>query len=378
MNEESLQARAETTLFYPLEGGAVVYDEIHRELFGLNASAAYVWLCLKHGLRKNLIENEFAAAFEVSRDAAERSVNEAFQAFAVFTPPVISEHTGKFGIRPFLLNEPPTTTYVHMGRPIRLAAPAEAAAVADKLLTGCKVAETDMPEGPGLEIKIEAAGGGWRITSSIRDTQSLSHQDLIVELEQLIVHFAVFARNRLLAFHAGSSSLGRSSILLTAPSGSGKTTMSATLAANGWQYGSDELTLFEGDAWRNLPLPPCIKHTSYSTIETQWPILREEPEWNRYGRRVKFLPLAVESRELNVTTVVFPRYSPESVTALEYLAPMDGLARLLAGCVYISDDFKRESVEKLLAWHTRTRYVAMSYSDSIVAVGLLGNEIYIR
>ena len=48
-----------------------------------------------------------------------------------------------------------------------------------------------------------------------------------------------------------------------------------------------------------------------------------------------------------------------------------GLQRLLANCVFVPLEFRREDVAKLLQWHQGQRYFDLFFNDNDTAVGLL-------
>ena len=229
---------------------------------------------------------------------------------------------------------------------------------------------------PALAIEVVPADGRYRLSRGGEHLGAVEERGLVAEIEKLIFEELVPGTPHFLAFHAALLKKFGQSVLFPAPSGSGKTTLSAALTKRGWSYGSDEMALLNRDLmWRGLPLPPCVKSGNYRLVEGWHPALGDAPEHDRYGRKVKYLPVAVEAFFEPVDTVVFPRFDPGAETRLEPVDPFEGLIKLLGLCVYVPLGFGNDDVERLLRWHESVKYYALSFRDPMEAAALLEKDL---
>lgn len=127
----------------------------------------------------------------------------------------------------------------------------------------------------------------------------------------LIVHAAVLEKNG-------------QAVVMPAPPGSGKSTLCAALAMEGWRLFSDELTLFDlqtGWVWP-MPRPVGLKNQSIDLVRQRYPhaVLGRVSQDTLKGS-VAHLQPSVDSvdRQHNacpVAWVIFPQYLPAAETTL--------------------------------------------------------------
>ena len=356
----------------------MVYDAQGKRLFALNAAAAFVWLSFSEGASRDETGWELAVAFGLGDDQVKQWLDLALTSFEQVGFHESAADELHFDGRPQSTVIPPADAaginYGLLGRTVRIDAPDEVRDMLDSMLGGMR-RSTASGDGtrPDLALEIRPAKGGYQLFNSGELLATADRRRLTSEVEQAIFQNILPQASHFLAFHAAFLKRHRKTLLFPAPSGSGKTTLSAVLAREGWSYGSDEMALLDRDLmFRGLPFPPCIKAENYPLIEAWHPALRDAPEHDRFGRRVKFLPLEAEEFREPVTTVVFPRYDPAAATELDPVEPLAGLARLLTLCVYVPPSFEEADVARLLEWHGRASYFTLSFHDPVEAVALLG------
>ena len=359
--------------FHSIDGGAVIYDPSAKRLFALNAAAAMIWQAVKAGNGRLSIRMELASAFNLVDDEAENWIERALSSFGGTFPQDASA-----AALPDLPEFPKPaltavgTNYAVLGQNVTIAAPGDALALIDTMIGSFKQGQTGRDRA-ALSIAIEAVNGEFAISSDGDPRAVVAPEKLVAEVERRIVQDLVPRVPHFLAFHAALLQSREGGVLFPAPSGSGKTTLSATLAREGWGYLSDEMALLERSlTWQGLPFPPCIKAENYALIEAGQPGLRDAVEHDRFGRRVKFLPLTPRTGSIAVSTVVFPEYRADAVNTLEPLAAFDGLQRFLTQCVYVPFGFTDEDVSRLLQWHDQTAYYTLRFSSAHAAVQILG------
>lgn len=139
--------------------------------------------------------------------------------------------------------------------------------------------------------------------------------------------------------HSGVLARDGKAILLPGRSGAGKTTLTAAMAANGWQYFSDELALIDSASCRVRPFPQAmvIKSGSLPGLGRYYPGLADLPGHRRIDdRTVRFLPptsnkSAVNNdRAMEIEALFFPVYLPQVRAECVQLSPIEALPRLAA------------------------------------------------
>lgn len=384
MDADSLGRLARQTSFHTVEGGAVVYDAAGQRLFALNAAAAFVWLSIRDGVPRDDMVRELASGFELGAAEAAEWLDLALASFERIgfhedsgSGPQMHDHPPPAGPP---AADAPGIDYRLLGRTVRIDAPEDALKLIDSMLGGLRLPVARESVAPDLALTIRRSDDGYRLSgtgehSANIDSASIGPARLAAEVEQAIFQNVVPRIPHFLAFHAALLKCGDRTLLLPAPSGSGKTTLSAVLAAHGWTYGSDEMAFLGRDLlFQGLPFPPCIKAGNYPLIERFHGVLRQAPEHDRFGRRVKFLPLDAEQFRQAVTTVVFPRYEPNGVTRLDSIESLTGLERLLTLCVYVPPGLTERDIACLVEWHEGAEYFALSFADPAEAATLLGES----
>ena len=375
MNLSDLRPLILAMSFHPTNGGAVIYDAGEKRLFALNTSAAFVWQAIRDGDTRPTVRSELATAFDLADDEAESWIDQVLASFAqamqqdqvkaaadhdqAVSPPVSMPLTG--------------TDYTLLGQTVRISAPDAALELIDSMMGDLRRSRSDRyPGSADLSISIEARGRDFAVSGMRDRTEVIEPKKLVAEVERRIVQDLIPRVPHFLAFHAALLQIRGHAVLFPAPSGSGKTTLSAALAGEGWSYMTDEMALLDRNlTWQGLPFPPCIKAENYPLIEALHPGLRDAVEHDRFGRRIKFLPLLVHTEGVAVSTVVFPEYGVEAVGSLKALPPLEGLQRLLMQCMYVPPGFSTDDIPNLLGWHETIEYYALTFRSPQAAVQLL-------
>ncbi len=361
--------------FHPTDGGAVIYDAVGKRLFALNETAAFVWLAIRGGAGRETINSELRAAFDLPRQEAENWIELALSSLDQMARVKRPEPGGRAGEPAITATSMPHpgTDYRLLGRTVRISAPDAALRLIDSMIDHLRRLPSDNDsDSPVLSIAVAVDGAKFAVSGGGEPTAVTEPKQLVAEIERRIVQGLLPRVPHFLTFHAALLQARDRAVLFPAPSGSGKTTLSVALVGAGWSYRTDEMALLGCNlAWQGLPLPPCIKATSYRLIEPLQPGLRHVIEHDRFGRRVKFLPLSVESGGLAVFTVVFPRYRADARASLRPLRQLEGLKSLLTHCLYVPEGFCGAHVAALLKWHNQTKYYEMQFSSPRQAVKVL-------
>ena len=184
-----------------------------------------------------------------------------------------------------------------------------------------------------------------------------------VAVRACLTQLAVANAGGFCVLHASALRRDGAALLLPGEAGSGKSTLAAGLAGRGlerrFEMLCDDTTLLLGDPpqVRSLPSGLCIKRGAYPVLEKRFAGLRSMPEWcrpdgqwARYlvpGRDLRWAPDDATSK---VRWIIFPRYHPETGTALRPLARHEALARLLRGAYFLSGKLDAVNLDRFIAW----------------------------
>lgn len=368
MDRVDFRRRAGEAFYRPVDGGAVVFHSASKRLFALNEAAALIWVGLQTGETDEAIVTSLRSNFSLPQGQADSWLRDCLALFDQVSAPVdepAPRRSESMGSPAAAVPTDSGSAYKLLDRTVRIAAPAVAFEAIDSLLGNLKRPPDADAGDCDVRFEVIEADDGYTLVGPHGDVRGLSAKMLAGEIEQGVIQAVVPDTPHLLAFHAAMMSRDGQGVLLAAPSGSGKTTLSVVLARHGWRFCSDELALLGRDLlWRGVPFPACIKAESYDLVGHWWPQLEGLAEHDRFSRRVKFLKLPENGGATPVRTVIFPRFRAGAPVALEPMRSLDGLAGLLAECVYIPSDFKSEDVQHLLAWHDGVDYRRLSFGNS--------------
>lgn len=377
MSRADIRRFAGQASFHPVSGGAVVYHSDGQRLFALNATAALVWLNIRDGASDDMIARDLETVFGVPFREAEawcgtalRFIDQASKAAVLASLPAPANRSPSVSPSAGLI----TNRYRLLGQTVRLSASMRALTLIEGLMGGLTASgQSDEAE---TAVEIRESGAGFDVFGDGSFLATVEDQELVGAVERFLIEDLVPRMPHLLAFHAAILKGPRETVLFPAPSGSGKSTLSAALANSGWLYGSDEMAFFHDDRrWTGLPFRPCIKAENFGRVEALYPDLRTALEHDRFGRRVKFVPIDTHMIRDTIVTVVFPDYDARRTTTLQAIPTLEGLERLLQLCVHIPTGFMSAEVERVIAWHDAARYFNLSIRHVHEAVGLL-NDVY--
>lgn len=207
------------------------------------------------------------------------------------------------------------------------------------LLLAATLAPLSHP-GPTVDGTIMAAGSGsdfsvWR--DGIRIAGNLSAAEARRIAIQALVMALLPPENVTTLLHASAVAIGDTAILLSGPTGSGKTTMTLRLVAEGGRYLADDLVPLDrtGTLVTPFPIAASIKPGSWPLIENDFPDVARLPSHRVGDRSVRYLDprpagSTPVSGRLPVGLILFPRYEPHAAMRLARLTPETALTRFLA------------------------------------------------
>jgi hypothetical protein len=203
---------------------------------------------------------------------------------------------------------------------------------------------------------------------------------LAPRLKTWLLQTAVRRHSYFLQIHAGVVSNGEKCILLPATAGSGKTTLTAALAAAGFHYFSDEAALLEEPELeaRPVPISLSVKSGALGVLARLFPQLRKSAKHTREDfETVTYLnPPAASfrydaNRTYPVGWIVFPRYDPSASTELRPVRKAEALARLMDQVLVVGGTLDKRIVRSLVQWIQRVDCYELPNSSLSHAVRLI-------
>lgn len=128
------------------------------------------------------------------------------------------------------------------------------------------------------------------------------------EANWLIIHAAILAKDD-------------QAIVFPAPPGSGKSTLTAYLALNGWRLLSDEMTIIELNTCKAIPFvrPISLKNNSISLVKSWFPdvimsdIAKDTTKGDVAHVKAPSESIANAKRKATIKAIVFPKYNAAKV-----------------------------------------------------------------
>jgi hypothetical protein len=390
-------AFADLSLHFIGEEGLLL-DPVRQRLYALNACATFIWSLLKDGKSPTEVSRSLNEHFAVSDDAAVSYVADVLRQYeslrhdskpsdsetaVTMAGPRLDVPAGTDGRRrpPSRSGARVVETYslldsafrVHYDS-VRLAQEIHPLLQHRALTNGAEVTNV-------TNVVVAAENGGVAIIAdkeAIGSSRTL--EDAAVAVRACLTQLAVARSGGLCVVHAGALCRNGDALLLPGDAGHGKSTLSAGLAARGFDMLCDDTTLLAGEPplVRSVPAGLCIKRGAYAVLEPLYPRLPSLPEWRRPdGRQARYLMpgndlhWAEPDAAVAVRWIVFPRYHPDQGTVLLPLPRHEALARLLRGVYFLSGSLDERNLEKLIAWIERIDCFELPLSSLDAATALL-------
>lgn len=219
----------------------------------------------------------------------------------------------------------------------------------------------------------------WQLTVNGADVDSGHDADAaVVATLAVLTELGARTRERLLVVHgAGLIAPDGRCLLLVAPGGSGKSTLTVALEAAGCRLLSDDVVPIRADgAALGLGLSMCTKAGSWPVLASARPDLQRAIDVRRFGRTVRFLP----PRHSPMTGAVapnfllFPEFRPDAEPDYAPLSPELALARLIAADAIIRD-LTQQKLETLCEWVTGIPAFSLTYPDLATGISLVHSII---
>ena len=379
---------------YLLDGDVILFDRRKTQLFALNSTASLIWLELEAGhaateIAKGLKAETGTTMKQAAHDVAQvlkqwrkAGVVQSGDASEVDVPSPNTVETSPSDGRIEIRVRPDTTAVKRvfrlMNAGFRVIVDSEAAAVVDDLF-GHLAAPEEAARDDWATLEVSRHNGRWALSV---DGALLGACDRTSEIGPVIYRIGSILAYRasacFAAIHAAAVARDSRCALLPGPSGTGKSTLTAALVANGYRYCADDVAVLAGDPLRLFPAPLKIglKHDAWQALEKLWPDLTGlSIHYRADGKLLKYLlpgtdqlPGAAE-RSLAVTALVFPTYAPGKKTRLRPIARSEALIRVAQAGYDLPGSLNEDSVRTLVEWFETLSCYDLRFAKFKQAVG---------
>ena len=168
--------------------------------------------------------------------------------------------------------------------------------------------------------------------------------------------------------HGGALAFNRIGIGFPAPTGSGKSTLIAYLAKNGFKYFSDDILPITAPAGVILPwpLPLSIKSGSWEILLPLYPDLSRSPVFFTKGDRARLLkpcPTLWYQEPVPLRYLVFPHFNPTAPNGLQTIPPLEVFEQLIRENTWLGHPLDKRRIEAFLDWLRGIPAFALTYKN---------------
>lgn len=362
---------ADNTSIFFLEDEAVLFHAPAQALYRLNTSAAFIWCLLEQGCEREGILAQLVSTFSLSGKTATKYLHESEKTFGELgvikgfekpaPEPEINheiQQSIEYSDDQFVIERRYrllTTRFL-----LRFSDNAQHSLIAPVLNHLSDI--EDIEQTTTVDILEDKSG---RITLC-RDRVPLLHCDNLNQLapkaKSLVWQTAVHSHDFFLDIHAGVVGDGDQCILLPAPPGSGKSSLTLALAHHGYEFFSDEVALLHEPGFQveSVPLAACVKESGLGLISQYYPeVCNLESHMRSDGKIVRYLPpdaanIPANGTKRPVAAIIFPRFDPSAAFDFSPMSKLEALVLLLQECLIVDSVLNPKKIEDLLNWIKQT------------------------
>lgn len=371
----------------------ILFDEVGQNLFHLNSMAACIWCYIEETCPIESIIHSTARSMHLDMDRARHFVLKMIRAWRRLgllqggrhrpdvRPRGLPLRRGALPLTPTGEHGSALQAQLHFYQLLDVKFSITYAQESLKALIHPILAHLELarPTSESLRLEIDRGGDDWRVLQGITVLGSCRNlQSLPPIVHGILSSVALRHHDFLLALHAGGVAWADKVMLLVGKSRSGKSTLTAALLGEGWDYLSDDMILMERDSLdaKSMPCSLGIKPGGWELLASRFPG-REPPKQHLRadGQSVAYFSPPLPRRGFllprAVQWIVFPSLSPAEPGDLQALSPLEGLQRLVTHCCGIPRALQPGDIRRLIEWSAGIAWFELKVADLDTAVARL-------
>jgi uncharacterized Tic20 family protein len=204
------------------------------------------------------------------------------------------------------------------------------------------------------------------------ETESYAVQMISLHIVDMVCKY----HDWLVILHAGGVCWQGSGVIFPALGGSGKTTLTAALIKDDFQYINDDVIPVIRDTEELVCLSTSlsIKSGSWTLLQSRYPELKSLEVFGDQEPRIKYLsPPLLEKAQVAVYAkhIVLPNYQAGAVAELELLSPVLALQAIIEGESLLHLPLDKQDIAALIKWIESLTCHRLTYDKLDPAVALL-------
>ncbi|MBF0613306.1 MAG: PqqD family peptide modification chaperone [Magnetococcales bacterium] len=376
-------ALLENLTYFYLDDGVVVFFEDDRRLFGLNSTAALIFLSMADGLSWEQIVQQLVDHFAIPIHRASQDVMALLDVLADKSISGCQEDRASpiFASSPLPFNQTADASFCYRLSQTQFHLQGDEELLNHWLIPVLHhLQEVDRGQlGQLIQVGRGEEERCWLRINHTLIGENYSPSHLLPLLHDSMIRTLCQTENIQFAFHAGVVNTSKGALMLAGPSGRGKTTLTAGLAAQGFPCLSDESALITETTHHVIPIPLKMNAKSGS-----WPILSAYYETQLAqarvyqlpdGRQVKYLsPLVAEQPYSSpLAAIMFPHYRAGATARMTPISRSLALHNLAMDGYYIRGNLNRHSVAEMVDWIRPLPCLELEYDSLADAIRLINN-----
>ncbi|WP_022722484.1 PqqD family peptide modification chaperone [Rhodopseudomonas sp. B29] len=348
-------------LFALIDQVPVLFSEDEQKLFELNDVAAFIWCGLKDMVPLGTISQQLIDR-GLSPASARKSLSDALHQW--LSNGLILPHSTKANL----------AFAACIGR-----TPIEIQASDDQIgdfLRSLFVTVTAPTGGTTTAFKAYRIGASSIVTRDDRRIFKCAMDQLAPTFKAYLVEQLLLAADpHDLIFHAAAVTSGGNTMLISAPPGAGKSTLTIHLLHAGFQYLTDDTVIIRRDgSIYTAPFAPTLKSGAWAIIDRLRPDVKSLPSHNRPdGLVVRYLNVASSLPEAAITVnrIVFLERVADCKPALTELDQLDTLKRIIDASFSTHGKLTADGFVALKRIISQARSFVLRYSEAEAATAEL-------
>lgn len=345
----------------------------------LNPLAKFIWQLSRKGINNIKIAEEISEAFNVSSELAQQDVETLISQWLLdfssinvtktvekIVPRLTQNKVNDLTCSNILLSFSNTNIKVSLDSDI-------IAKKVRKIFSNVLISDTSTAD---IYFEVISRSGSYLIVKDniiLEQIETESYAALMIA--HYVVDFACKQTNWLTILHAAGVSCQGSSIIFPALGGSGKTTLTAALIKQGFDYINDDTIplLRNTNELIHLPTSLSVKSGSWSLLQVFYPEIEMLENYGSQEPRIKYLPppKSTFSSPLLAKCIILPNYQAGAATNLDAISPVFALQAIVAGESLLHLPLKKEDVTALIKWLEPLPCYRLTYDKLNPAVDLL-------